>query len=88
MTALRARSGRLRVATKNHEHTVAIFYRGAWKETRLKTGLDKACETARDVHRKSGLIVQVRDLNQTILAQFGYPIAESVYDDTSWVEED
>lgn len=88
MTVAVARTRPSQLQSKASEHVVAIFYHGVWKETRLVADLDSARETARDVHRRTGLIVQVRDPQEAIVAQFGYPVTESFLDDTTWVDED
>ncbi len=88
MTVALAKTKLFKLDPKVSDYVVAIFFRGAWKETRLVVTLDKARETARDVHRRTGLVVQVRDRQESIVAQFGYPVTESIHDDTTWIDED
>jgi hypothetical protein len=69
------------------EYIVAIYYNGAWKENRMSGTLENAEATARDVHRRTGFVVQVRNVNDAVLAQYGFPNSESDCDG-DWEEDE
>jgi hypothetical protein len=69
------------------EHVVAIYYHGSWKVQRMAVSRKEAEATARDVHRRTGMVVQVRGSDDTVLAQYGYPVLESDFADTCEEEE-
>lgn len=66
---------------------MAIFYHGAWKVQRMNVPFQEAEATARSVHQRTSLIVQVRGLDESVLCQFGYPVCEADGDD-AWEEEE
>jgi len=52
-------------------YTVAILHRGRWHETHLTGDFESLLDTAAAAHRRSGLVVQLRDDDGTILFEAG-----------------
>lgn len=48
-------------------YVVAILHRGRWHETPLRGRFEDALQAAADAHQRSGLVVQLRDEDGTIL---------------------
>jgi hypothetical protein len=69
------------------DYIVAIFYNGTWKENQMSVSLEKAETIARDVHQRTGFVVQVRSAEGAVMNQYGFPVSESDCDE-SWEEEE
>lgn len=54
-------------ALKSGHYTLAILHRRRWHETRLRGSYEDALQAAVDAHRRSGLVVQLRDDEGTVL---------------------
>ena len=51
--------------------TVAILYGRQWFDSGIEGTIEHATQTAKDLHESTGLTVQIRDFEETILQQFG-----------------
>ena len=87
MTSALAKTALISPQSRVGEFIMAIFHHGAWKEQRIKVTLDEAEATARGVHQRTSFVVQVRNLDKSVLCQFGYPVSESDCDD-NWEDEE
>jgi hypothetical protein len=54
-------------ALRTGHYTLAILHRQRWHETRLRGSYEDALQIAVDAHRRSGLVVQLRDDDGAVL---------------------
>lgn len=54
-------------ALRSGQYTLAILHRRRWHETRLRGSYEDALQAAIDAHRRSGLVVQLRDDDGAVL---------------------
>jgi hypothetical protein len=66
MTALQATRS-IRFPTTTGPFLVAILHRDHWHETELDIPFERVCATAEEAHRRSGLQVQVREFDGTVV---------------------
>ncbi|MCA9053088.1 MAG: hypothetical protein KDA75_04590 [Planctomycetaceae bacterium] len=64
-TLLQRRS--IRIPLQLTSYTVCILHKGRWCETPVSKPFDDVLDMAEDAYRRSGLPVQVRDADRTIL---------------------
>ncbi len=73
MSAVLMQRQHFRLPVQEGPYTICILHRDRWHESRMNKPFADVMETAEGVFRRSGLPVQIRDADDTIL----YEINES-----------